>query len=161
MAVINFFRENVEGIGVSCSSDMPQTCSVAEYNREFLIFHLWVAGITGVHHHIWFMWFWLSNPKFRVLSESTSKGQHFKFCSFHIREISLWKSKVLQTFDMMEGLQRFWWLVHRSTHWWCHRMRTNVFLINRIWDTSQTCTLSSTFFRGNSKGWKVCEDYTI
>ena len=47
MAVINFFRENVEGVGVSCRSDMPQTCNVAEYNPEFLIFHLWVVGITS------------------------------------------------------------------------------------------------------------------
>ena len=49
MTVINFFRENVEGVGVSCSSNMPQTCNVAEYNPGFLIFHLWVAGITGMH----------------------------------------------------------------------------------------------------------------
>lgn len=159
--MINYFRENLcGGVAVSYSSDLPQTCKVVEYNFEFLKFQLWVAGITSVYNHIRFMWFWLSNSEFGALSESTSKCQHFKSCSFHIHEISLWKSKVQKKLLWLEELGRFWWLVHRSTHCWCHRMRTTIFPLNRIWDTSQSCTLSSTFLKGNIKGWKVCEDYT-
>lgn len=98
--MINSFRENLYGgVAVSYSSDLSQTCKVVEYNFEFLKFHLGVAGITSVHNHIRFMWFWLLNPEFGALSGSTSKCQHFKSCSFHIHEISLWKSKVQKKYD--------------------------------------------------------------